>query len=328
MIAVKDRIPVNPNRKKITYEDDSSVRYAVVEYADNPVEVGTPINRALFQSLLVGDIGDLKMSVLKMMLQLALATTTIDAWADLLADTSLIDTPNSSACVITGGVINAKLGTITTGGTPISGGDNGTSYSKDKAFDNNEATTWGSSQSNTTVNGNAYIGYNFGSAKTINKIAYKNNDSTSAVTSVKVQKSSDGTTWTTIATSAVSSASNAVNMIAFADQTAQYFRILANSAPTGGTYYWLVQEVYMSAVSVVRWNPVTPTEALAYMAVVADQTPNAGTITWYLSDDGTNWVQVTALDTVQIVSFDAVYVYLKCVLTVDAVVSAVAWGGY
>lgn len=50
MIDVKDRIPTQPNRKKITY-DDGRVEYAKIEYADNPTEVGTPINKVLFDSI-------------------------------------------------------------------------------------------------------------------------------------------------------------------------------------------------------------------------------------------------------------------------------------
>ena len=51
MIDVIDRVPGDPNRKKITYEGSGDVVYATVEYADNPITVGTPINRALFQSI-------------------------------------------------------------------------------------------------------------------------------------------------------------------------------------------------------------------------------------------------------------------------------------
>ncbi len=53
MINVKDRVPAigKANRKKITFEDDGSVRYAKVEYADNPVEEGTPINKATLENL-------------------------------------------------------------------------------------------------------------------------------------------------------------------------------------------------------------------------------------------------------------------------------------
>lgn len=43
----KDRVPTNANRKKITFEDTSlGTKYATVEYADEPIEEGTPLNRA------------------------------------------------------------------------------------------------------------------------------------------------------------------------------------------------------------------------------------------------------------------------------------------
>lgn len=48
-----DRIPTLPNRKKITHAD-SSVEYATIEYADEPVETGTPLNRAT-----LGHIGNI-----------------------------------------------------------------------------------------------------------------------------------------------------------------------------------------------------------------------------------------------------------------------------
>ena len=68
MINVKDRIPTKPNRRKIThqegylpvYEIDENghlivnvpeVEYATVERADEPTEDGTPINKALFDSI-------------------------------------------------------------------------------------------------------------------------------------------------------------------------------------------------------------------------------------------------------------------------------------
>lgn len=44
---MKDRLPTKPNRKKITFEDDHSIRYATVEYADEPTEEGSRINKEL-----------------------------------------------------------------------------------------------------------------------------------------------------------------------------------------------------------------------------------------------------------------------------------------
>ena len=47
---MQDRIPGKPNRKKITYED-GTIQYATVEYADEPIEEGTPVNRALLMPM-------------------------------------------------------------------------------------------------------------------------------------------------------------------------------------------------------------------------------------------------------------------------------------
>ena len=46
-----DRTSENPNRYKITYEDSGSSAYAKIELADNPIEVGTPLNRNTFQKV-------------------------------------------------------------------------------------------------------------------------------------------------------------------------------------------------------------------------------------------------------------------------------------
>lgn len=50
VVDIKDRVPTYPNRKKITYED-GTVQYATVEYADEPIEEGTPVNRALLMPM-------------------------------------------------------------------------------------------------------------------------------------------------------------------------------------------------------------------------------------------------------------------------------------
>ena len=46
-----DRTAENPNRYKITYEDSGSSSYAKIELADNPIEVGTPLNKATFDEM-------------------------------------------------------------------------------------------------------------------------------------------------------------------------------------------------------------------------------------------------------------------------------------
>ena len=47
MIEIKNRLPTKPNRWKITHESDSSQEYITWDYADEPTEAGTPINRGL-----------------------------------------------------------------------------------------------------------------------------------------------------------------------------------------------------------------------------------------------------------------------------------------
>lgn len=54
MKDVKNRIPLYPNRKKITYENGEE-ELVTIEYADEPLEQGTPIDEALFKSI-KGDV--------------------------------------------------------------------------------------------------------------------------------------------------------------------------------------------------------------------------------------------------------------------------------
>ena len=46
----KDRVPTYPNRRKITHEGGAS-EYVKIEYADEPIEEGTPLNRATFLNM-------------------------------------------------------------------------------------------------------------------------------------------------------------------------------------------------------------------------------------------------------------------------------------
>lgn len=55
MIKVVDRVPTFPNRIKITREDGTS-EYVTWERADEPTVAGTPINKALFDSI-AADMG-------------------------------------------------------------------------------------------------------------------------------------------------------------------------------------------------------------------------------------------------------------------------------
>lgn len=61
MIDVKDRVPTYPGRVKLTKSNGSS-EYVTMERADAPTQEGTPINKALFDSI-KADL-DTKLSVL------------------------------------------------------------------------------------------------------------------------------------------------------------------------------------------------------------------------------------------------------------------------
>lgn len=51
-MTFKDRVANKPNRIKITYEDGGNSVYATVDLADDPVEVGTPLNALNMNKLL------------------------------------------------------------------------------------------------------------------------------------------------------------------------------------------------------------------------------------------------------------------------------------
>ena len=78
----------------------------------------------------------------------------------------------------------------------------------------------------------------------------------------------------------------------------------------------------------IIWNSVTPSEALTYIALTSDQSFTNGTINWYISQNGTNWTQITSLDALQAVNFTTNSLHLKCTMTGDAKVDAIAYGGY
>lgn len=84
---------------------------------------------------------------------------------------------------------------------------------------------------------------------------------------------------------------------------------------------------YKNDVNIV-WNAKTATEALSYAAICADKTLGTGSIRYYLSDDGSTWTEITALDTLQAVNFEGTSVYLRVVITGDAALNGIAWGGY
>ncbi len=78
----------------------------------------------------------------------------------------------------------------------------------------------------------------------------------------------------------------------------------------------------------VIWNETNATEVFTKMAISAFEVLNTGTITYYVSNDGTNWTQITSLNEMQAVSFTGTNIHVKAVITGDAELNSIAWGGY
>lgn len=130
----------------------------------------------------------------------------------------------------------------------ISSGDT-IGYPKASAFDNDINSWWGSSQIDSNILGQAYIGQNFGTTQSVKVIDLVQNDSDeSSVSSVKVQYSSNGSTWTDAQTfNSLTKGSNILTLTT--PISAQYVRILANSSIAHSGWGWAVAKISMYAAS-------------------------------------------------------------------------------
>lgn len=136
------------------------------------------------------------------------------------------------------------------GGTAISSGDLdpslfcGTSTSASNVFDGLFSTLWASSHIQTNVQGNAYIGKNFGISRTINTLRFRQGSDSQSVSSVKLQSSTNGQNWTDVQTFNNLNSGDNLLILNTPLMTGQY-RLLANSGfinPTG-SYSWIVFEL-------------------------------------------------------------------------------------
>lgn len=85
MIEIKNRLPTKPNRWKITHESDSSQEYITWDYADEPTEVGTPINKATLEGIQTDLMDETKLVVAEYTVTEAVASvefTNLDFAAD------------------------------------------------------------------------------------------------------------------------------------------------------------------------------------------------------------------------------------------------------
>jgi hypothetical protein len=116
------------------------------------------------------------------------------------------------------------------------------------AFDNNNSSLW-SSLSN-PGSGGVFIGQDFGEgvAKHIRWISIKNYQSQQTVSSFKVQRSNDNSTWTDVSTLSLPQDAETHTFLLPESSSARYWRFLANSST--GTGYWVICESEMKETSI------------------------------------------------------------------------------
>lgn len=284
-------------------------------------------------------------NILRLKLQFALSANDIDAWSDLFADETELGT--ISNLMVAGGALKLSENTITalSTSTTIYIGSSSASMYFGQTFIAQGTTfpsitvklkKYGAPTDGvkaeiravpSSIGSVLYTSTNTVNAADISGSSYT--DCTFNFTGVSLTR---GTTYfvDVYRTSGTYSSSNNY-----------YVGCASGGGSPGKLYYasgtptWTEQEGYDMCFTInyassgyAIWNAVTGTQALTYAAITSDQAEGTGTITWYLSDDGTNWTEITSLDAIQTVSFDSASVYLKCVITENAEVSAVAWGGY
>lgn len=98
-------------------------------------------------------------------------------------------------------------------------------------------------------------------------------------------------------------------------------------SPMNNSFYFVITSD-IPEKAIVCWKPVLSTERFIRMAISAEQSLGSGTITYYVSNDGVAWVQISTLNAAQLVSFSTKSVYLKVQITGNVSLSGIAWGGY
>lgn len=306
--------------------------------ADGFTELGRRSNNSLLRDM-------------KIMLNLSLGTSNIDAWADLLSDASRINTVESSGYILNGGSIFAITGTETISQlTGLAGyyyfGSVSSSCKKVGQTFAISATRLLSSIS-----------------VSLAKVGSPTDNLVIKVVDVATYSTVYATSTNTIVGSSLTT-SPAVKTFTFSNvqlnSGTQYAFYLERSGSTSDAGYYVTGQagsslyaggmltaytysnVWQTAASndmyfqinmvspssaIVVWNAVTSSEVFTKMAVAAELTLGTGTITFYVSPDGTTWTQITALNAAQVVSFAGTSVYLKAVITGNTSLSSVAWGG-
>ena len=388
-----DRIPVNvaPNgaiKYGIYDATGALIRYEYIKNEDGATTAGTALNKAnllsdstatamgLTGAATVNDafnvLGDMSkrnfLNILRLKLQQSLLKNDIDAWSDLFADTSAINTGSSTNYSVAGGqlkyvpsltTVGPTYGTTATTRTDIGtygwsslteilSNTSGTAVcvgpSTGVIYTNRiEAKTFGFNiPSNAIITGiavtarkvafqnttNAHVeDYQVrligadGNLKGDNKADTVSNWMPASGTTKTYGSNSDlwGTTWTY---SDINSSNFGISLAA---------KISAGDGGENAYLDYMNITIYyqIGNKAVVVWNAVTASEVLQYMAITATQNAGSGTISWFISNNGSTWTQITSLDTIQNLSLSSTSIYLKCEITAtNAYVNDVAWGGY
>jgi len=192
---IKDRLPTKPNTWEVTHSD-STVEEVTVARADEPTEVGTPINSALFRNL-QGDLYTIDRSVTP--------TATVDNGTVKLS----VDVPLTS--YETGKLIRLRMPSVNgtwagdyipygrLGLEEITANTESATNSRWNAIDGNTSTYW--AKSSDVSSGTAWIQLKFGTAIKIKKMKVRIVTSGSSyIPDGKIQGSNDGTSWTDLYT--------------------------------------------------------------------------------------------------------------------------------
>lgn len=171
------------------------------------------------------------------------------------------DAINTAGIAVGSGLpIYFYTGDLCSTGTAIAYADTG--YHPSNSFDNDTAgalSFWFDyDKTGSNVNGVEWIGYDFGASvtKEIRQMTLvQESGSGYSVSSVKIQKSDDNTTWTDVTTASVTqNPGTRVKNTIYLPQSgsARYWRLLANSATSN--YQWRVVEIEMMELSSITTN--------------------------------------------------------------------------
>ena len=353
-----DRVPTKPNRYAVYDDAHNFIRYEYHERADEPTQEGTPLNKSTFFgdstaalyvegattpdeafNVLARRTSNSLARDLNIMLNLSLGTSNIDAWADLLSNSSLIQ--SMSGAMLSGGALSVYSATLShpnsNSTSPFGRTDQpkigqsfvapGSGYIKDfevtinKYGNPSDGVVAKLYQSDKTT---LIAASNVVDALSISGVvhfAFPNNAIVAFGTSYFISIERTG------------SANNSAYYELSTERSGTYENGNMFFANNSGTWTQSTSDIRMVIIvgvdsASVVWKPVTSTEPFVAAAVSLDAVIGSGHIACAVSDDGANWVEIDAPDLAQPVNFTNTSVYLKATLTGDAILSGIAWGGY